>query len=272
MAKVKISAEKEVEVPDELAPLVADETGVPYKNRAAEFRRKLERLEKRLAALEDADDDAPTKGAAPPQNGGAGASQPQPQPQVQPQAQVQWYYDPQTGQYYGFDGQRWYVYPYNSFTHAVAPGPGVSTATPQPAPAPSAEKVAEEAAKKVRQDLDMERELDLLRKEWPGMDDEEEVEKLNDFLKSQGYDDKEIERMSPRDIRLAVRAWRAAKSGEGAGESGGEGGPKAPVVLDSGAAQTPRQPLFRDPERIRSLPKRDFNELVERVKMSQREV
>jgi hypothetical protein len=187
---------------------------------------------------------------------------------------MQWYYDPQTGQYYGFDGQRWYVYPYTAATVAPSIAP-VTAPTQAPAPSaqmPSAEKVAEEAAKKVRQDLNTERELELLRKEWPGMDDEEEVEKLNDFLKSQGYSDKEIERMSPRDIRLAVRAWRAAKSGEGDGESGGEGGPKAPVVLDSGAAQTPRQPLFRDPERIRSLPKRDFNELVERVKMSQREV
>lgn len=50
MAKIKVK-DQEFEVPDEVASLVADETGVPYRNRAAESRRKQEKYEKELEDL-----------------------------------------------------------------------------------------------------------------------------------------------------------------------------------------------------------------------------
>ena len=50
MAKIKVrDVEKEVE--DDIAELVADETGVPFRNRAAEARRKQEKAEKELDEL-----------------------------------------------------------------------------------------------------------------------------------------------------------------------------------------------------------------------------
>jgi hypothetical protein len=55
---------------------------------------------------------------------------------------------------------------------------------------------------------------------------------------------------------LAVRAWQAERSSDG-----------KPVVLSTGAPEVPSEPLFRDPNKIRSLPRDRFNELVERVKM-----
>ena len=45
MGKVKIK-DVEYEIPDEVAALVADEGGVPFRNRAAEYRRKQEKFEK----------------------------------------------------------------------------------------------------------------------------------------------------------------------------------------------------------------------------------
>lgn len=52
MAKIKVK-DQEFEVPDEVANLVADETGVPFRNRAAEARRKQEKYEKELEELRE---------------------------------------------------------------------------------------------------------------------------------------------------------------------------------------------------------------------------
>ena len=176
MAKVKLK-DKEIEVDDELAGLVADETGVPFRNRAAESRRKQEKLEKefndyketqaaKLKELESRTQAAPyTPGVY--------------------QNPNQAYYNPQTGQVF---------YPNQQNT-------GLS--------AEDARRIAREEASRERAEREYHEEKRKLETEWSSYDDEKD--EVKDYLRDIGYEENQIESFGPRDLRLVKDAFKGRK-------------------------------------------------------------
>lgn len=134
MAKIKVKdVEKEVE--DDIAELVADETGVPFRNRAAEARRKQEKAERELEELRTwkAEQEVKTRQAVTPAPYTPGVYQ-APQQQVFPQVQ-------QT---------------YTGLTEEQA------------------RRFAQEEYRRERDRREYEEEQARLRQEWPSYDDEKD--------------------------------------------------------------------------------------------------
>ena len=134
MAKIKVK-DQEYDVPDEVAALVADEGGVPFRNRAAEYRRKQEKFEKELEDLK----------AKP-------AATPPAQPPVRQQVQA-----PYNPGYYQVPAQQFQAPIQPAFT------------------AEDAREIAREEARRLRNQDEFQAEQLRLREEWASFEDEKDA-------------------------------------------------------------------------------------------------
>ena len=250
MAKVKVK-DQEFEVPDEVAALVADETGVPFRNRAAEARRKFEKLER------EREEAAAAVKAQP-------AQQAQPAQRAVPYQPGQYTYQPQAQAYAG--------YVYNPATGQYVMNPIAYQQPQQQEPALTADearRLAQEEFRAVREREEFEVEQRRLNEEWSTYDDDKD--KVKDYLRSKGYSDDQIGSFGPRDLRLVKDAYGAATRASRANKRSPQ-----EVVLDIGGGggvlddEVSARPLFDNPEKIKSLSKADFQKLVGETRMKPR--
>ena len=243
MAKVKVK-DREVELDDDVAELLADETGVPFRNRAAEARRKYEKLEKESAefkesvALKIQEIEARAKQVQAPYTPG----------QYTNPNQSQAYYDPRTGQIF-YAGNQQAAYNQN---------------TTQGLSAEDARKLAREELQREKQEREYHEESAKFQKEWPNYDDERE--NVHNYLREIGYEDTQIKNFGPRDLRM-VRDAYTAKTKPAKRRSPQE------VILDTGGgdggyledSENPWKPGSFD-----KLDKKAFEKLVGETKMKVR--
>lgn len=254
MAKIKIKEGHEVEVDDDVAALVADEGGVPFRNRAAEYRRKMEKMEKAAEAAAAAADAAAatraTEAAATqqpaaslvgtwPNSGGA----------YVPTYGGQYAWDARTGQYVWVAAQA---------QGQVQGSAGLTAA--------EARALAKEELRAARDAEEYTAERARLAEEWQSYDDEKDAASM--YLKSKGYSEEQITEFGPRDLRLVHDAMRGAQAGKPlAGRRPQE------VILDTGSSGTndvSKGGLWDDPDKIRRMPRDKFQELVGEARLRPR--
>lgn len=235
MAKIKVK-DKEVEVDDEVASLVADETGVPFRNRAAEARRKQEKYEKELEELRTWKTEQEAKAKPAP------ASQPLYTPGVYTSPQGQQYVQPQQQ----FNPYATYQQP--AFTEEQA------------------RRIAQEEYRREQDRREYEEEQNKLKQDWP--DYEDEKDRVKDYLVSKGYSDEQINSFGPRDIRLVRDAYTGAVKTQRANKRSPQ-----EVVLDTGGGDgivdDLGAPTFKEGD-FAKMDKKDFHKLVAETRMKAR--
>ncbi len=244
--KVKIK-DREVELEDDVAELLADETGVPFRNRAAEWRRKLEKAEKaaEAAAQEAAEAREAAEAAA-----------------KKPAAQA---YNPAV--YAGSQGaittSNGYVW--NAQANQWVYVGGGQTAAQQTLglSADDARALAKEELQALKEQEEYETEVQRLNSEWATYDDERE--KVCDYLHTKGYTDEQIAEFGPRDLRLVKDAYSNATKQRPARS------PQA-VVLDTGGgtgseADISRGGFWDDPAKVRAMSPEQIRQAAAEAKL-----
>lgn len=246
MKKVKL-ADKEYELDDEVANLLVDEGGVPFRNRAAEYRRKMEKIERdveaKLAEAETAATAARAKAAqvAAPYTPNAYAGT---------QGAGQWMLNSATGQYVWVPAQA------GGYYQPAAQAAGLDE--------DRARALAQDELRKAREHDDYEREQANLRTEWAGLDDERE--KVDDYLRTKGYTTEQIAEFGPRDLRLVKDAYAGASRADRA-----RGRNPQEVVLDTGGGSdddaASARPLYDNPDKIRGMSRADLQKMMHEARM-----